>query len=154
MNGRLESSGGEFFMSSLFPRGSQRICCAGQFTVPWWQTTSWLGWSPGVQTAVHVFLSAVSTAYMCFQLVECPGWDVQEAFCVGRFTLGPAKKLAKNTTNTIYYIDYNNSRLFLYSFESHSFLVKYFLFGRVLKLLPLSFMIHKQQNFWVLCVAC
>lgn len=75
-----------FFMSSPFPRG-ERSCCAGQFAVPWRQTTSWLGWFPGQQTAVHVFFSAASTPYMCFQLVEHPGRDVQQAFYVGRFTL-------------------------------------------------------------------
>lgn len=46
--------------------------------------TSWLGSSPGVQTSLFFFFFFCSwTLYMCFQLVGHPGWDAQEASCVG-----------------------------------------------------------------------
>lgn len=71
---------GGWFRWSEFGSWDQRLCCGGQFAVPRWQTTSWPGLSPEVQTAVHVFLPAALTPYMCFQIGEHPGWDIQAAF--------------------------------------------------------------------------
>lgn len=46
-------------MSCPFSRG-QRTCCAERFAALWWQKkhTSWLGFIVGVQTVLHVYLSA------------------------------------------------------------------------------------------------